>query len=163
MRILGLDPGTTTGWAVIEKAPDLKTRYRILAMGECLAPDYDEFLINALVHNIVPTASSDSLFCPLDVVVVEDFIARPEFVRDKWTALPVAKQVGKVEILATYREIPVIVQQPRDKPAGYGFAFNGKIPFVKGKKGMHMNDAIAHAVFYLFNHWTSDERERTQL
>lgn len=126
MKILGLDPGGTTGWALLEDS-------RVLRMGEWKEKVFKDKLIAFL---------RDS---PVDVIVCEDFVFRPGFKEGKWKTAEVPKMIGVVELAAQMFECKFIVQAPSIKPVGYGMA---GLKYTKGKAGMHMYDAAAHATYY---------------
>ncbi len=128
MRILGIDPGETTGWGLLEGS-------RVLRVGEVKLPRIGEFLRD---------------FEEVDVYVVEDYVQRPDYLmkgkrNNLWIPQHTAKIIGRVQQTAFLQGKPCILQQPSCKPAGYGFA---GVKYVKGKKGTHMQDAVAHASFY---------------
>jgi hypothetical protein len=131
MKILGLDPGKTTGLALIEldgrriKPPE--------AYGECK----DETLLEI-----------EHLFIEADVIVVEDFKTRPNDARRgafDWDQMIAPQVIGAAKALAKRHSKLFVLQQASLKPVAYGLS-NQK--YVPGKKGMHRQDALAHAVFY---------------
>lgn len=83
-----------------------------------------------------------------DLVIIEDFLIRPDKARKgnfDYSSMVAPQVIGKItqacDIFTTrYEKQPASV-----KPPAYGFS-NQK--YVKGKKGMHWQDAYAHAVYY---------------
>lgn len=131
MKVLGLDPGKTTGVALIEifnkriKPP--------LAYLECR----DETLLEI-----------EHLFAEADFIVVEDFKTRPGKARQgafDWDQMIAPQVIGAAKALAKRYKKDLILQQPSLKPVAYGLSNQKYYP---GKKGMHRQDALAHAVFY---------------
>lgn len=105
-RILGLDPGGTTGWSLVErKSPrEIKT----LQMGEVKEPDIYAFL------DTWPLLVGEN-----DLVVVEEFTARPNFTDGRWTKLPVAELVGMCRLRAKQLGCHLIKTQPSMLDIGY--------------------------------------------
>lgn len=127
MRVLGLDPGGTTGWAVI----DVKDKIPTLAhMGECR----DDSLLEL-----------DEFFASSNVIVCESFQVRPgvNFVGDDMVA---PRVIGAATTLAKIHGKRFVLQSPSLKPVAYGLS--GR-KYTKGRKGMHVQDAIAHAMYFL--------------
>lgn len=81
----------------------------------------------------------------IDVYVVEDFVFRPGFKEGQWKKTDDSKIIGCVRTIAKVHGKPCIEQPPAIKPVGYGMA---GMKYVKGKSGTHMQDAVAHGVFY---------------
>jgi hypothetical protein len=136
VNILGIDPGKTTGLAVI--IIDLETKKaRIDHAGvsmDITAIEYRDLIENA------------------DVIVVEDFKVRPNKAKGgsfDWSPMETPKVIGSIQTLAALIEKKVVLQQPTVKPMGYGFA---NMKYVKGKPGTHIQDAAAHAMYYAVRH-----------
>lgn len=131
-RILGLDPGGTTGFCLVEsEAIGRPTGHSIVDAGEIKR---DQFF---------PWLQAWKTF-DLTHVVCEDWIQRPDMASGRWTPQDVAKQVGAISYRAFSLDCIYIELQPSDKPEGYRAA---KMKYVKGKKGTHISDATAHALF----------------
>lgn len=134
MIILGLDPGATTGWAVLK----VEERKLIpLNFGETR----DQTLVE-IKH----------LFDECDLVVYETFNIRPEYARKgkfNWNAMPAPQAIGSLQTLAALAQKKVVGQSPSLKPPGY--AIIGQT-YKKGKAGMHSTDAMAHAAYYAVKH-----------
>ena len=130
MRVLGLDPGHTTGYAVIEineKLPSLKS------IGESKDPTMLE--IREFFENC-------------DIIVYEDFLLNPkkamrgDFNNSRLLTIQV---IGAIVSLAAQHQKQTVKQMNSVKPVGYGWA---KLKYSAGKKGMHQQDALAHAMYY---------------
>lgn len=141
MKILGVDPGGTTGYFLAN------------------------FLNQKDVELIRMEAVSEGKFFqwvdllgmpPLefDIMALEDFIARPSFTDGRWTELPVAKQIGALQYRCHQLGKPCVMQQPIIKPTGYALL---GMKYVKGKKNMHMQDAAAHAYFLHRKGYTKEQ------
>lgn len=130
VKVLGLDPGLTTGWCLLRVSPSerkvLKIRY-----GEVKLEKFSPWLIS--LKN-------------LEWIAVEDFILRDtqktKFMNQGWHTLETAKLVGRVEHHCIEHGIKYRVAQPAEKPFGYKLA---GLPYIPGKKGTHSWDAAAHA------------------
>lgn len=143
MLILGIDPGKHTGLGMIEvidKKIHLKTMMESL---DETAVEYLDWLKQA------------------DVVVLENFLVRPRNARAgsfDWNDMVAPRVIGAVTAhLAALQKKPVL-QEPAIKPAGYGFS-NQR--YVKGKKGQHIPDALAHACYYAVKNLKAMPVERT--
>lgn len=131
MRILGIDPGKNTGYAVIEVIDK-----KIKATG-LVGTDRDEKVDN--IKDLIPD---------VDVVVMEDFLIRPDKARKgyfDYNNMVAPRVIGKIEMLCELHSVPLEKQQASLKPPAYGFA---NMKYQKGKKGMHWQDAFAHACYY---------------
>jgi hypothetical protein len=131
MKVLGLDPGGTTGWASVEAQ---KKRLAVLRMG---------------TSRDATLADLDELFKEADVIVVEDFKVRPKMAvqgKFNWNSMDTTRIIGAAQTLARIHKKKFVLQQPAVKPMGYGYA---GLKYVPGKKGTHAQDAIAHACFFL--------------
>ena len=132
MKILGIDPGNTLGFCLVDKR---ENSFEKVAVGEIRAADTEKF------HQWLDLwATIDGL----RIVVCEDFIARPEYTDGRWTKLDTAKQVGSIERTAHNLGCIFVEIQPAMKPDGYRAA---KLKYIKGKKGTHKEDATAHAYY----------------
>lgn len=133
-RILGIDPGGTTGYCLAETEAIGAGPVSILDVGEVKEKFFFDWL----------DSWTNSFSTGITHVVCEDFIARPTFVSGRWTELPVAKQVGAIAYRAHQLNCIYVVLQPSDKPTGYKAA---GLKYVKGKQGTHIQDATAHAMY----------------
>ncbi len=133
VKILGIDPGGTTGWARLEYDPVTK---KILPgqVGETKDTTALE------IFELIKWA---------DIVVMEDFKVRPDEARKgsfDYNSMIAPQVIGSINTLCQIASKTVVLQQPAVKPVAYGFA-NRK--YVKGAKGQHRWDAQAHGVYYL--------------
>lgn len=130
MRYLSLDPGATTGWAVMERGKPLK-------MGESPLAEFHSFL----------RAVSEEV----ELYVVEDYIIRPASVQGgyshQWNKGEALQVIGAVKYQAFLQGAEVVLQQPSVKPMG---AKVSGIPYTPGKSGTHMFDAILHGCYYWY-------------
>lgn len=130
MLILGLDPGGTTGWALLELE---RKKFSLQDWGH----DKDTSM-----------AGQEENIRKADLVIVEDFLVDPKharrgaFDRDRMIAPQV---IGSIKTLCRVLDTPYHLQPNSVKPVGYGY-INKK--YVKGKQGMHKWDALAHAAYY---------------
>lgn len=131
MKILGIDPGGTTGYSLIEVRD--KTIHA-LKWGETK---------DKLLLEIVP------YIIQADTIVYENFLLRPGMARSgafDWKSNVTEQVIGSLKTLAALHERKIEKpQEPAQKPIGYGFA---NLKYVPGKKGTHWQDAHAHAVFF---------------
>lgn len=129
--ILGIDPGKTTGWAMISVD---KPKISLVEFGVTK----DTTLVE-IINQLKKT----------DVVVYEGWFTRPDKSRTgafDWKPMETPQVIGSLLTLCKVLEIQrVHKQQPSQKVPGYGFA---GLNYVKGKQGTHWQDALAHAVFY---------------
>lgn len=136
IRILGIDPGKTTGLAVILINPETKK------------PTLD----NAWVSSDLTAIEYNDELKLADYIIVEDFKVRPKKAQSgsfDWSQMETPKIIGSIQTLAALLGKKVVLQQPTIKPMGYGFA---QMKYVKGKPGTHIQDAAAHAVYYAVRH-----------
>lgn len=136
MKLLGLDPGGTTGFAFCEFSGD-RASIKWLEIGEVSGSDLGLWL-----RRSVPL---------VDVVVCEDFVIRP-YVK-KWESTTTrsndagtAKLVGKVQLACEWLKKPLFMYLPSDKRVGYNTL---GLTYVQGKKNMHRQDAMSHVSFHI--------------
>lgn len=131
MKVLGIDPGGTTGWAVIE---DLELQLA----GQVKADNFHFWLSN--------------LATDFDVIVVEDYKIRPDKLighyDHAWSSGQTMRFIGALQYWAYANGIKLELQQPVIKPVAAGWT---GLPYIKGKKDMHHVDATLHAAYYLVN------------
>ncbi len=121
MKILGLDPGHTTGWAVV-------TEEKILYKG--FFPHYEE--VTALLAEHEP-----------DIAVVEDFLLYPwKSQQLAWNNMKTVQNLGVIRYLLDEADVPYVLQaaslvkkHSRRLPGSYSSA--------------HERDAVTHAIVYL--------------
>lgn len=132
MKILGLDPGRSTGWGVISVDPDTK-KMSVLNYGVTK----DQTLVD-----ILPDMKT------VDRIVFETFEIRPGEARKgafDWDPMETPQVIGALKCLSRLYDLPIFPQSPSVKPVGYGFL---NLKYVKGKQGMHSTDGLVHAAFY---------------
>ena len=135
MIVLGIDPGVTTGWGLIQL--DEARSMKVLEFGS--TKDLD--LLEIEEH-----------FRSADVLIIEHWRTRPKHLQKRafdWDPMITPQVIGAAKLLGRQKGCRIQEQSPADKPMGYGF-LNQK--YVKGKKNMHSWDALAHAAFYLVKH-----------
>jgi len=128
--ILGIDPGKHTGLGMIEVIED---KIHLRTMRESLDVTCTDYL---------------DLLGQADVIVVEDFLLRPTKAREgafDWNNMVAPRVIGAITAQLAGLKKPLVLQQPSIKPVGYAWS-NQR--YVKGKKGQHIPDALAHAVYY---------------
>ena len=136
MKVLGIDPGKTTGWAILTFDLPLVS-VELFGIGEI-----DEKFFNQWLDAVIPT---------VDYVVVEDFIINPNVkawanTTSKINNTNTAKLIGRIQYACHIHSKPVDLQSPSDKPFAYTLI---GLPYVQGKKKQHSNDAQAHARLWL--------------
>lgn len=149
MKLLSVDPGKHTGWAIWNfgsGSPEL------LTMG--VTVDEGQFY-NILVRNEWPD---------LDYLVYEDYKIRPAKVNKgwahEWNSAPALHIIGALELFARQNEIELVVQQPAQLPVGCGYI---GYPY---KKGIHVPNnisAIAHGAYWLVKNNHANPRGFTVL
>lgn len=131
MKILGIDPGGTTGYSLIE----LKDK--------TIIPHEFGHIKDKLLLELVP------YLVQADIIVYENFLLRPDKARSgafDWKSNVTEQVIGSLKTLAAlHGKTKIVVQEPAQKPVGYGFA---NLKYVPGKKGTHWQDAHCHAVYY---------------
>jgi hypothetical protein len=130
-RLLALDPGETTGWALFVEG-ELKDAGQIVARHNPA---------QALVELFNKTNPTD--------VVAEDYKVYSWKIRDhSWSNLFTPKLIGALQMLCAQRRIPLTMQMAQ---SAKGFCTNDKLYMwglhKHGKR--HADDAIRHAVYFL--------------
>jgi hypothetical protein len=131
-KILGIDPGQTTGWATILMDED-----KYLELEES-GQTKDMQLIEIIDH--IRSA---------DLIVYEGWWTNPKKAKKgdfNWRGNEAEEVIGALLTLAKLhqKDIPA-KQQPSQRIAGYAWA---GMTYVQGKKGCHWQDALAHAVHF---------------
>lgn len=140
MIILGIDPGNTTGYAVLQYDEETKKSHW-LTLGEWRGK---EQVVSAMDHNFHP-------FTP-DIIAIEDFELRPDHIGNNirrtkgFVPLPVPKLIGQFERWAHVNNKVFEEQSPAEKPFGYKLC---NIPYKKDLPGQHIHDAQSHAAIYV--------------
>jgi hypothetical protein len=135
-KVLGLDPGVTTGYGIMTMNEETK-RISVVEFGTTKDQTLEE--IGRLFHDV-------------NLVVSESFLVRPPNARKgafDWDPLQVIQVIGAMKLQCRLAGLQFVEQSASIKPVGYGFL---RQKYVKGKKDMHMWDALAHAAFYLVRH-----------
>jgi hypothetical protein len=134
-KIIGLDPGGTTGWACITVNDD-----RTITLGQ-FGNTKDQTLVDITDH--IKWA---------DVVCYEGFWLRPDYARAgrfDWQQNVAEQAIGSLMTLCKLLQKQAVVKQmPSQKRPGYGFSGQ---EYKKGKTGTHWQDALAHALFIMFD------------
>ena len=128
---LGIDPGGTTGLALVSVNDKKPTLVEVMASKDLTTKEYQWLLKKA------------------DLLIIENFRLRPKNARDgsfDWSDMETPKIIGAIEMWAQLNDKVLVKQEPSIKPMGYGYCH---MKYVKGKKGLHIQDAAAHAMFYL--------------
>jgi hypothetical protein len=131
MRVLALDPGKTTGYANVTIDED--KNLQLGEFGQCKDMTMLEL---------------EPFFTKADVILYEGYWIRPDLARAgsfDWQGAPALEAIGAIMALAKRHQKPTVKQQPAQRVPGYAFA---GLSYVKGKKGTHWQDALAHACFY---------------
>lgn len=132
IKILGIDPGISTGLAMIH-VDDKKMRLENAKVSEDqTAMDYYDWIKEA------------------DIVVVEDFLVRPKKAQQGAfdnSRMITVKIIGAISTLARINGKEIVLQPSSIKPIGYGFA---KMKYFPGKRAEHIHttDAAAHVAYY---------------
>lgn len=132
MKYSALDPGMRTGFADFED-------FVPLTMGEiiCTANSLDGLLAWLQVRK------------NLDYLIVEGYRNRPVGMTrghaNTWSTNLESQIIGLCKGFCLVNEINFIEQDASIKPVGYGMA---GLKYVKGKKGQHKQDALAHASYW---------------
>lgn len=88
----------------------------------------------------------ESLIEEADLVIIEYFRIRPDKKDDfVFKDLPASEAIGVIKMLCRKHKKTVEMQGSQVKPMGFGWA---GMRYVKGKKGTHFQDGLAHAVYY---------------
>ncbi len=133
IRHLWFDPGNTTGWALYEDdTPKL--------MGTLTYPDQFFQFWNAEFFDTTA----------IMLYGYEDYRLMPKGMKTGYTPagsrVEAIQCIGVIKFMAHRRAAQTVCQDRQAKPAGYGYA--GLPPYDPNKKGMHMQDAIAHGAFW---------------
>lgn len=132
MNVLGIDPGGSTGLALIR------------------VEDKVAKLVHVQKSKDPTLKDARKLFEEADVIVCEDWKTRPAKAKQgafNYSSMPTARMIGAIEVLSEGKMF--VLQQAAIKPVGYGFAnLHEKYKKVP-KSEEHVLDAIAHAMYYL--------------
>jgi hypothetical protein len=138
MKLLSIDPGTHTGWAVWHYE---KNKVLLQEMGE-----------SASIQQFYNTLT-DGEFNDTDQIVAEDYKIRPADLNKGWSHQwnngPALQVLGAIDLFATMYSIPTSRNQPAVLPVGCGY-----IGYKYNKK-VHVPNrisAIAHGAWWLVKH-----------
>ena len=129
-NVLSLDPGGTTGGAVIHYGPN-SAPYIVEA-----------FQIPSGLEGFL--AWHADFKTQIDEIACEDFVLRPSV---KFPDLSPVRIIGALEAIYHRTTIPITYQSPSIKPLCSDEVLK-RIGFYQKGKG-HANDAIRHAIIYL--------------
>lgn len=137
-RLLALDPGETTGWAVFRSG-------QLASYGQIVVPTFKDSRIDArdvwaLFRTVEP-----------DVVVIEGYrVYASKAKHHTWSALYTPKLIGYVEAVCQHDDIPYYIQMASSKM----FCTNEKLKrwgyYPKGEP--HAADAVRHGCYWLLFH-----------
>ena len=135
-KFLSVDPGGTTGYAFFLDG-------KLESVGEVQFDNFNKWLLSIE---------------PVDLIVVENYRIRPPNMTGgkfahQWDKGETLRLIGRFELYCEQKSIPLIKQEPMVKPQGYKLM--GK-EYIKGKKGMHIFDAVAHGHVFLGNRRNRD-------
>jgi len=136
MIILGVDPGYSTGFAILDlprKKIDLKGNYSKSIVVAGIIPFYEGY--KELLEEYTP-----------DFVVIEDFKLYPH-VNKKWDSLLEVRTLGVIEYITKEKGIPYKFQMPNKK-----WLWNDERLKAMGvkQKIIHTNDAVRHVLEYMY-------------
>lgn len=124
---LAIDPGHTSGWATFNDEGDM------LEFGQFKMEKIMDELPELLHENLI-------------MVVVEDYRNHGWMQQKKWSRNETSKIIGKIEMLAGMRNVPITLQSNTVK--GIGQMWAGIDP-PKNHAISHKFDAVGHGVYYL--------------
>lgn len=127
---MGLDPGGTTGFGILRWDG---TKVQWLDCGSVSAAKLGTWL-----RKQVPLV--DEVAC--ETFTINTNVQAWSNTRNRSNDLPTARLVGKIELACEWLNKPLHMFPPSQKP--FFYTLNG-MKYVKGKKGMHMEDGMAHA------------------
>lgn len=140
MRGLFIDPGGTTGWCIIDYDFDNDAPPVLILTeqtpGDRFPATLSEILADGTMH--------------IDLVVYERFRIHKGTVGS--SAVPVLKQIGKIEMVCDEYGVPYLNQPPNNK----SFFENRLRNFNMYPTGMeHARDAISHGLYYYMTEYKS--------
>jgi hypothetical protein len=130
-KLFGIDPGESTGWASV-------------TLAETGVLKIVEFGIS---RDLTTHELSDQI-ADHDLMIVESFLVDPAMSRTgafDHSDMKTVQVIGALKLQSRLHGTPIVEQSRTVKPLGYGYC---RMKYVKGKKGMHSEDAMAHAVFW---------------
>lgn len=128
--IVALDPGATTGIAIFHNHTLIKTDERT---------DHDTL---ELIDTLAPA---------LRHLIIEDWRLQPDKARTMiGSPMPTARTIGALQWIAHTHQLPVHLQQPALKQAGYAQA--SRRGWDLPPTGGHQRDAAIHGWLWLHHH-----------
>lgn len=124
---LSIDPGETIGWASFDDKGNIL--------------DFGQFRMEVFNKEMTPLLHSD-----LKLVIVEDYRNHAWMQQKRWGRNETSKVIGKIELVAELRSVPLVLQSNTNKTIGYMWA--GVEP-PSNHSISHKYDAYAHGVYYL--------------
>ncbi len=130
-RILGIDPGETSGFAEYYRTP---TGWQLSKVIDIEKDEIWSHLNTCLTH--------------IDLVVCEDFITNPKNFDKSWQRHFTIQVIGAIKFVTWKAGVSLVL-----KPAGDKFPACGRLfgETYKRKPNQHYYDALLHAGFYLLN------------
>lgn len=134
-KLMAVDPGATTGWALFTTDSQKPS-----SVGECRKEDLYDWLDE---------------YNDVEVWVVEDYIIRPPSRKQGghehfWDKGDTLRYIGAIQRHAHSTGAEFHKQQASLKPLAYK---QMGADYQKGKKGMHIYDAIAHGAHFIGKHY----------
>lgn len=130
MIILAIDPGDTSGIAKFDTTGEKPYQPTHIAA----VKKYNGLFKELQSHT------------DANVVVIENYRIRPGVTHD-WSSVDTIRYIGYIHYWADLHGITVHLQEPVDKVPAYGWL---GMKYQKGKKNMHIPDAVAHGAFYMY-------------
>jgi hypothetical protein len=135
MKLLSIDPGTHTGWAVWT-----------YGLGAPLLNEVGESETAQTFYNTL----TDGEYNDVDQIVAEDYKIRPADLNrgwsHQWNNGPALQVLGAIDLFATMYSIPVRRQPASILPVGCGYV---KYKYDKKKHVPNRISAIAHGAYWL--------------
>lgn len=131
LRIFAVDPGGTTGFALIEGA-------KVIQAGEIPTADFHNWLAEEVPSDI-------------QYLIVEDYKIRPErltHANHAWASGLTIQLIGALKFWAHLNEVTLVLQQAYIKATASGWTglpYNPKSPV----QNQHAYDAAMHGVYFL--------------
>lgn len=125
---LSIDPGDTLGWA------EFDDRGNVQGFGQESDVNFTEFI-------------TDKLHSGLKAVIVEKYVVfQKKALAHSGSDMKTSKMIGKIELLADMRKVPVILQPSSIYPIGAKW---GGFDIPRNHSISHQYVAVAHGIYYL--------------
>lgn len=132
-RILGIDPGKTTGWGVVILNDETK---------RILPGRFGQTKDMTLIEIVDEIRQADE-------IVYEGFWLRPDKAHKghfDWQGMSAEKVIGALlTLVKLHQKKEPVKQQPSQRIPGYAYI---GLTYKKGVKGKHQEDALAHAAYF---------------